>query len=125
MSDLAKALKGKEEKVPETRLAKMLAALERYGEGSATSLEKMRSDVQEMARMVPPEVDEYAAMASRWMPGVHALDSIRMGSEASGLWRDGDYAGSLNRYADALEAPIHDVLWFVPGGGLIPKAVKR
>lgn len=114
MSDLAKALEGKkEEKAPQTRLAKMLSALEEF-----------RSDAQALRAQVPPVVDEYAGMASRWMPGVGALDSVRMGSEASGMWREGRYADALDRYADALHAPINEVLWFAPGGGVVKKVAR-
>lgn len=124
MSDLAKSLKGEEKQAPSTRLASILASLERYGDGSIASLEKMRGDVQGAVASAPPWLDEAAGEASRLLPGVGALDSMRMGSEAGGMWREGRYADSLDRYADALHAPINEVFWFTPGGGIVKKVAR-
>lgn len=124
MSDIAKRLKGEEPKEPNTRLASLLAAVARYGQGSAASMEKMRGDVQELAQMVPPEVDEYAAMASRYMPGVGALESVRRGADASRNLAEGNYASAIGDFGRALDAPFNEAFWFIPGGGVIKKVAR-
>lgn len=125
MSDLAKSLAGKnDEEAPNTRLASLLAALERYGDGSLASLEKMRGDVQEMVRSAPPDVDRYAGMAARYMPGIGALESVRYGADAARNFHEGNYASAVGDFGRAVDAPFNEVFWFVPGGGAAKKVAR-
>lgn len=124
MSDLAKSLKADEKKAPNTRLASILASLEQYGDGSVASLEKMRGDVQGAVAEAPPWLDEAAGYVSRMLPGVGVLDSMQLASEAGRQFREGHYASGLERTSDAMMAPVNEVFWFVPGGGIVKKVAR-
>lgn len=102
--------------------------LSEYGERSAYGLMhgagKIGALAQELVGRLPPSVVENAAHFMESAPGAGAMASVRMGGEAGDLYRQGRYLDAADRFADALEAPLKDVFWLLPGGGIIPKVVK-
>jgi hypothetical protein len=105
--------------------ARQLAeALKRYGEGSAASLDKMRSDIQGAVAAAPPWLDEAAGHVSRLLPGVGVLDSMRLASDSGGHFREGRYGSGLEAAGQAMLAPVNEAFWFVPGGGIVKKVAR-
>lgn len=101
----------------------MKEALMGYGKRSVMGLEKGARDVREMAdalrKSVPPEVDKYAAMAAELMPGYDAYESVRHGDLASREFRKGNIGSGLMALGDSINSGADNLLWFVPGMGLV------
>ena len=59
--------------------------------------------VQALVGKVPPSVINYIVENG---PGAGVAESYRLGGQASGLYRDGRYLESLDRFADAVDARL-------------------
>lgn len=97
--------------------------LQRYADRSLRGLGRMRDEIQDAIRSVPQPVDDVAGMVAPYLLGSATANSIALGGEAGRHWRDGDYGKSLVRFSDALVAPLDDAFFFIPGFGLVRKAL--
>lgn len=124
MSDLAKRLKGDDPAPNSTRLASILAGVERYGKGSEAQLRKMATEVGNGAYgVVEPYLPErqtaenIAEMVSPMLAGHSTMRAMRDAGEAGRAFREGDYLTGADKSADAVLHQIEELLFFIPGHG--------
>lgn len=110
------------------KLMEALAGIGEYGRRSARNfgmgIDNGREVAQDIQSYIPPVVDDYASMVSQFMPGTTVVDAMRMGGEAGRLWTEGNYPDALDRYGDAILAPLGEVSFLAPGGPLFQGANK-
>ncbi|MCK5446163.1 MAG: hypothetical protein KAI73_11120, partial [Rhodospirillaceae bacterium] len=56
-----------------------------------------------------------------WLPGYAAMEGVRLGSEAGRLWDNGRHGRAVVTMGDAIEAPMDELWWFLPGAGIVRK----
>lgn len=88
----------------------------------AQTRQDARDGMDKINKAAPKEVHDLAAFLAPMFPGYSVMDSMRLGREAAGLWRMGDYPGSIDRFADAMAAPAGELYFLLPGSKkAIPK----
>lgn len=95
------------------------------------SLRGLRNGAKELNRLASILDNNMSSGQREWanfllssMPGYRALESVRLGREASDLWDKGNYLDSADRYLDAIDASSDEAFWFVPGGGIVKRLGK-
>lgn len=81
-----------------------------------------------MVDMAAGELPSWAGpamgLASTFLPGPGLDDSLRLGREAGGHFREGNWGSGLEALGDGILAPVNDAMFLMPGGGFV-KALPK
>lgn len=103
----------------------MLKALTGYGERSLEGLDRMGQAYLNAVRSAPKPLQDAGDFVAPFMPGYRAMEGARMATESGRLWRQGRHGDAMIRMADAMDAPLDELGWLIPGmGRLVGKMPK-